>query len=193
MLTTIIYAHPYDKSFNHAILETVTQKLKKQGQAYQVLDLYADNFNPVYKAEELALFSKGEAVDPLVQHYQKVLDKTNRLIFIFPIWWYDVPAIVKGFFDKVFLKTYAYQEEKSGLLTGLLSQIEEALVLTTAASPTWYLKLFGGNVVQKAVLSSTLKAVGIGKKSRKWFNVGRIARKTPEQRRAALNQIADLL
>lgn len=75
MLTTIIYAHPYDKSFNHAILQTVIQKLKKQGQAYQVLDLYADGFNPVYKAEELALFSKGEAVDPLVQHYQEVLGK----------------------------------------------------------------------------------------------------------------------
>lgn len=193
MLTTIIYAHPYDKSFNHAILETVTQKLKKQGQTYQVLDLYADGFNPVYKAEELALFSKGKAVDPLVQHYQEVLNKSNRLILIFPIWWYDVPAIVKGFFDKVFLKTYSYHEEKSGLLTGHLTHIEEVLILTTSTGPTWYLKIFGGNVIQKAVLNNTFKTVGIGNKSRKWFNVGRIARITDDKRRETLGKIADLV
>ena len=193
MLTTIIYAHPYKKSFNHAILEKTTQALDKKGQAYRVLDLYADNFSPVYKAEELALFAKGQALDPLVKQYQEILSKTDRLILIFPIWWYDVPAIIKGFFDKVFLKTFAYHEEENGLLTGHLTNIKEALVLTTSAGPTWYLKLLGGNVIQKVVLNSTFKAVGIGKNSRKWFNVGRIVRTSDHKRRQALDKIADLL
>lgn len=64
--TTIIYAHPYEKSFNHAILERVQALLDAKGQAYQLIDLYADGFNPVFTKEELALFAEGKALDPLV-------------------------------------------------------------------------------------------------------------------------------
>ena len=44
----IVYAHPYDKSFNHAILEQVQDLLEKKGQTYELIDLYEDSFNPVY-------------------------------------------------------------------------------------------------------------------------------------------------
>jgi len=95
--TTIIYAHPYDQSFNHGILRRVQQLLDEKGEKYRLIDLYADGFNPAYTKEELALFNQGKALDPLVLHYQELLKTTNRLIFIFPIWWADMPAIVKGF------------------------------------------------------------------------------------------------
>lgn len=94
--TTIIYAHPYEKSFNHAILERVQALLDAKGQEYRLIDLYADGFNPVYTKEELALFREGKALDPLVLQYQQALKDSKRLIFIFPIWWADMPAIVKG-------------------------------------------------------------------------------------------------
>ena len=94
--TTIIYAHPYDQSFNYGILRRVQQLLDEKGEKYQLIDLYADGFNPAYTKEELALFNQGKALDPLVLHYQELLKTTNRLIFIFPIWWADMPAIVKG-------------------------------------------------------------------------------------------------
>ena len=113
--TTIIYAHPYDQSFNHGILRRVQQLLDEKGEKYQLIDLYADGFNPAYTKEELALFNQGKALDPLVLHYQELLKTTNRLIFIFPIWWADMPAIVKGFLDKVLLKQFAYVESKTGL------------------------------------------------------------------------------
>jgi len=60
--TTIIYAHPYEKSFNHAILERVQALLDAKGQEYRLIDLYADGFNPVYTKEELALFREGKGV-----------------------------------------------------------------------------------------------------------------------------------
>ena len=83
--TTIIYAHPYEQSFNHAILQRVRELLESKGEAYKLIDLYADGFNPAYTKEELALFNQGKALDPLVLHYQEILKKTDRLIFIFPI------------------------------------------------------------------------------------------------------------
>ena len=167
--TTIIYAHPYDQSFNHGILRRVQQLLDEKGEKYRLIDLYADGFNPAYTKEELALFNQGKALDPLVLHYQELLKTTNRLIFIFPIWWADMPAIVKGFEDKVFLKTFAYVPTATGL-KGNLSHIKEALVISTSTAPTWYLKWFGGNGIGKAMVGHTLKGIGIAK--RRWLNFG---------------------
>ena len=76
--TTIIYAHPYDESFNHGILQRVRQILDGKGEKYQLIDLYADGFNPAYTKEELALFNQGKALDPLVLRYQEILKTIFR-------------------------------------------------------------------------------------------------------------------
>ncbi|MFK8297089.1 NAD(P)H-dependent oxidoreductase [Capnocytophaga cynodegmi] len=186
--TIIIYAHPYEKSFNYAILQETKKLLEIKGEAYRIIDLYAEKFNPVYTKEELALFSKGQALDPQVLHYQQYLKQAKRLIFIFPIWWGDVPAIVKGFFDKIFLKTLTYEETKLGTLKGKLTNIKKALIITTATAPTFYLKFFGGNAIQKIVINHTLKSVGV--KKGKWLNCGATNKTTDEKRRKFLKKLS---
>ncbi|WP_373699252.1 NAD(P)H-dependent oxidoreductase [Neisseria dentiae] len=186
-LTTIIYAHPYNQSFNHAVLQETLRLLEAKGEPCRLIDLYADGFNPVYTTEELALFNSGQATDPLVLSYQQILQETQRLILIFPVWWADVPAVVKGFFDKVFLKTLAYTETKTGL-RGKLTNIHEALLLTTSTAPTFYLKYFCGNVMEKAIIRHTLKGVGVGRG--KWVNFGKINASSAEQRQRFLSGLA---
>ena len=159
----------------------------RKGEKYRLIDLYADGFNPAYTKEELALFNQGKALDPLVLHYQELLKTTNRLIFIFPIWWADMPAIVKGFEDKVFLKTFAYVPTATGL-KGNLSHIKEALVISTSTAPTWYLKWFCGNGIGKAMVGHTLKGIGIAK--RRWLNFGNMDKSTAEQRQAFLADLS---
>ncbi len=187
--TLIIYVHPYEKSFNHAILQQVEALLVQKASPYEVIDLYEDGFNPAYSKEELALFNKGQALDPLVFKYQEALAACSRLIMIFPVWWADMPAIVKGFEDKVFLKNKIYQETKTRRLVGRLTNIREVLVLTTSAAPTFYLKLFCGNVIKKAMLGHTFKAIGASR--RKWLNFGNIGVSTAEQRQAFLDKLAN--
>lgn len=184
--TTIIYAHPYEQSFNHAILQRVRELLESKGEAYKLIDLYADGFNPAYTKEELALFNQGKALDPLVLHYQEILKKTDRLIFIFPIWWADMPAIVKGFEDKVFLKTLAYNPTPTGI-KGCLTQIREAVVITTSTAPTWYLKFFCGNVIGKTMIGHTLKGIGVG--SGRWINFGGMDKSTAQARQSFLDKL----
>ena len=181
--TTVICAHPYEKSFNHAILERVQALLDAKGQEYRLIDLYADGFNPVYTKEELALFREGKALDPLVLQYQQALKDSKRLIFIFPIWWADMPAIVKGFLDKVLLRTFAYMENRVGLLEGRLD-IDEALVISTSTAPTFYLKFVCGNFITKAMLGHTMK--GVGARRRRWVNCGKANLITDEKRKAFL-------
>ncbi len=166
-MTTIIFAHPWHGSFNKAILESITSKLEAQSKPYQLIDLHKDNFDPVYREHDLALYSKGETTDHLVLKYQENLKNTSELVFIFPIWWYDVPAILKGFIDKVMLKNFSYIETKTGL-KGLLKHITKTTVITTSDSPTWYLRWLGGNTIKRTFIGATLK--GIGLKQVKWLN-----------------------
>lgn len=185
--TLIIYAHPYDKSFNHAILKKVEDSLTQRGQEFQTIDLYKDNFNPSYTTEELALFKEGKTTDPLVAQYQKSLTAANEVIFIFPIWWNDTPAIIKGFIDKVMKKRFAYDVGKTGLI-GHLTHIKKATVLTTSTSPTWYLKLFCGNAIKRVFINATLKQLGI--KTVNWLNMGNIDNSTTQQRQNFLERIS---
>lgn len=182
--TLIIYAHPYEKSFNHAILQRTLELLAAKGGSHRLIDLYADGFNPVYSKEELALFNQGKALDPLVLDYQQALMQARRLIFIFPIWWADMPAIVKGFEDKVFLKNLAYYETQTGV-HGKLTHIREALVISTSTAPTFYLKYFCGNVIGRAMLGHTIKGIGVAKRT--WLNFGRVNYSTPEKRQKFLD------
>ena len=103
----IIYAHPDEKSFNRAILQSVISVFQNHKEEFQVIDLYKENFNPVLSMEEL----KGKISDE-VKKYQEIISKATDIIFIFPVWWFRAPAIMEGFFDKVFVPGFAYRFKK---------------------------------------------------------------------------------
>lgn len=186
MNTLIIYAHPYEKSFNHAIFEKVKQDLTKKHKGFDVIDLYKDCFNPVYTTEELALFKDGKTTDKLVSQYQEKISNADEVIFIFPVWWNDTPAMIKGFIDKVMKKSFAYEVGKTGLI-GHLTHIKKAAVFTTSTSPTWYLKLFCGNAIKRVFINATLKQLGF--KNITWHNMGNIDNSTAEMRQEFLDGI----
>ncbi|MGY3778511.1 NAD(P)H-dependent oxidoreductase [Isobaculum melis] len=188
MQTTIIYAHPWEGSYNHAILDKIKIDLTKQGKDYTVIDLYEDEFNPVLAKHELAVYAKGEGKDPLVQKYQQILTETTELIILFPIWWYEIPAILKGFFDKVMLNHFSYEEGKLGLV-GQLTQIKKATIITTATSPKWYLRYFKGNYVKNILMKGTLKDMGI--KKMKWLHVGNVKGITQIKRQKFLANLSE--
>lgn len=186
MKTTIIYGHPWSGSFNRRLLERLQDKYPEA----RVIDLYEDQFDPVMRAEELALFSKGGSLDPLVAEYQQVLKTTERLFVVFPIWWYGMPAILKGFFDKVMLKGFAYHEGAAGVLVGELNQIKETYVVTTSQSPTWYLRFFSGNPIGKTLIKRIFKDIGL--KKVKWLNEGAITTSPRPKKEAFLERLGNL-
>ena len=166
MKTAIVFAHPWHGSFNKAILDTVVTSLTAKKKEFVLLDLNKDNFNPVMKEQDLALFSQGDTSDQQVKEYQAILKDSDEIVFIFPIWWFGMPAILKGFIDKVMLKTYAYNLGKLGLV-GLLGNIQKTTVITTSEMPTIMLRFGFGNPI-----AGTFKAIlkGVGFKNIKWYN-----------------------
>lgn len=162
MNVTIIYAHPYEGSYNHSILESVAKTLKGK-HTIDIIDLYKDGFNPVLSKAELAVYSEGKSVDKQVLKYQEKIENTDHLMLIFPIWWTETPAIMKGFFDKVLLKNWAYLSPDGKIPKGLLTHVKGATVIATMSGPNFYYNLFAGNPLKGSLVKGTLKFCGIKK------------------------------
>ncbi len=185
----IVYAHPYgDVSYNAAILNHLLSEFEKRKETVDVIDLYKDKFNPVMEEKELALYSSGGFIDPKVGEYQKRIEAADHLIFVFPVWWYDLPAILKGFMDKVLLKNWAYEYSKTGLPIGKLTFIKKATVITTMKSPGWYYWLLYRNSLRYSFIKGTLKFCGM--KQVQWFNIAGVEKIGHEKRKAWLKKIS---
>lgn len=117
MKALIIYAHPRKESFSHALLKQVQHTLCEKGLEVEVRDLYQLNFQPVLAAEDTIHVEEGKFVrnqeifppDVLVEQ-EKILE-SDLLIYVFPIWWNGMPAILKGYIDRVFQHGFAYSFE----------------------------------------------------------------------------------
>ena len=181
-MVSIILAHPWHGSFNKAICDTITSKLDEENKPYTVLDLNKDNFNPVLTANELAIYSKGEYTDPLVGHYQTALKNSDEVIFIFPIWWNSAPAILRGFFDKVFLVNFSHTYENGW--TPLLN-INKTLVVTTSQSPTEHF----ATSIESLFIKENLGVVGF--KNVKWLNCDNVKFGTDEHRKHFLQEVSN--
>lgn len=117
MKNLIVYVNPDKKSFSHEIKEYVKDFLLKRDDEVEVRDLYKLAFNPILSLEELEDLDRGEVLED-VRKEQEYLEWADTIIFIYPIWW-EIPAMMKGYFDRVFSYGYAYvlkDDQPTGLL-----------------------------------------------------------------------------
>ncbi|MEK4846189.1 NAD(P)H-dependent oxidoreductase [Bacillus sp. FSL W8-0183] len=193
-MKTIVYAHPWDGSYNHAILTSITEKLETKKEPFQVIDLYKDGFNPVFTAEELKHFHKGETPYSLVKDYQEKLKQSTELVFIFPVWWWDLPAMLKGFIDKVMLSGFAFiEDQNTGTLKGLLTNIKKTTVISTSTTDKEYIESEAGNAIQSVFIDRTLADLGLKNESTKWIHFSRVNLTTDEKRKQFLKEISQII
>ncbi len=181
-MVTIVFSHPWHGSFNKAILDVICSTLDKQNKPYEVMDLYKDKFNPVFSEEELAVYNQGKALDPLITRYQNIIKSSDEIVFIFPNWWNTMPAILKGFFDKVLLKDFAFNYE--GGFNALLS-IEKTTVITTSEHPSPNFRF----VIENCFIGDMLNPVGI--RNATWLSCEGTSKGTDEQRGEFLQKVTD--
>jgi NAD(P)H dehydrogenase (quinone) len=127
MHVLIVHAHPEPASFTAALKDTAVRALSAAGHRVEVSDLYSEAFNPVagrhdfigaadparfhYQSEQLnASRTEGFAAD-LVREQERLM-RADLLAFTFPLWWGGLPAIVKGWFDRVCAYGVAYADGK---------------------------------------------------------------------------------
>lgn len=114
----IIYSHINSNSFSHAILDEVVKASEAKGAEVKVRDLNAMGFNPILSATDMDTFAKGE-VPADIKAEQDLVTWADTISFIYPLWWGHMPAMLKGYIDRVFAYGFAYQPTESGV-KGLL-------------------------------------------------------------------------
>lgn len=135
----IIYAHFNDASFNHAILKSVQKSLKETKHDFKVRDLYKLNFNPVLNKEEFFNIRKGKVSKDILEE-QELIKWADCLIFVYPIWWSSMPAILKGYIDRVFSYGFAYKYSEDKIVP--LLKGKKAIVVNTMGANTKEVKMF---------------------------------------------------
>ncbi|MBM7636753.1 NAD(P)H-dependent oxidoreductase [Streptococcus saliviloxodontae] len=188
MKTTIVYNHPYNKSYNHAILEAVEKIALEKGEV-KVIDLDAENFNPVMTSQDLLGFVKHEHMDLQAKAYGKEIATSDHLVLIFPIWWELMPAMMKGFIDKVVFPGSFYDYADNGLsMVAKHKQLKTVTIITTMNTPKLLYKLVYGNAIQRALVRGTFKKAGY--KNIKWLSLNMVKMVSQEKRQNWFKKIA---
>lgn len=128
MKITIIYSNHQNGNFNEQLLERLKASLLKNGHEFVIRDLYAIDFNPVLRTRDFEMIGSGQTPDDILKE-QSFVKWADLLLFIYPVWWGGMPAIVKGYIDRVFSWGFAYKSNGNGaypLLTG-----KRAMVMST--------------------------------------------------------------
>ena len=165
--TLVIYAHPQTKGNNTLVLEEVEKKLNARKIEYEVLDLYKMKYDPVLHEREHYTSSKdNRKITKQNQQIQEKITNSDRLIFIYPLWWDSMPAILKGFFDKTLTPGFGYYFKPTGLplipaIPVPLLKGKKAVTIVTHGNLGLYYTLVLGNRGSKIVTKDTLGFMGI--------------------------------
>lgn len=160
MRVIVILAHPKPDSFNAAVCAALCKGLREAGHEADVADLCADGFDPVMRGPELDELGRGLPLRD-VAGYQRRIMRAQGLAFLFPVWWFGPPAILKGFVDRVFQEGFAFRLGAAGSVRGLLPQ-RKALVINTAGARAPLYRLFRfARPMEKTFDEWTLKTCGI--------------------------------
>lgn len=168
MRALVVYCHPRMGSFTSAVRDLVLEKLAAKGAEVRVTDLYAQEFDPVLSAAELEGYETCPSNCTRVEADVADLRWCNTLIFIYPTWWYGLPAILKGWLDRVFLPDVAFlmpTPERNTIYPGL-QHIDRLGVFTTCGA-SWWLTTFIGAPGKRTIL----RGIGVlcGKPLKKAF------------------------
>ncbi|MBZ5495352.1 MAG: NAD(P)H-dependent oxidoreductase [Acidobacteriia bacterium] len=160
MRILIVLAHPKPDSFNAALCGALCAGLAEAGHQTDIADLYAEGFDPVLRGPELDTLGTGHPLSDVAVYQNRIL-QAQALAFVFPVWWFGVPAILKGFVDRVFQEEFAFRFTSDRGVRGLLHH-EKALVIRTAGASASFYRLFRfGRPLEKTFDEWTLRTCGV--------------------------------
>lgn len=159
MKCLIVSAHPLSNSLCKQLSVLVENRLKQMGHQVMLEDLYAEQFDPVLTVQERASYYADN------YDYSKLTEQVNRLqqaeaiVVLFPTWWFGFPAILKGWFDRVWGPGIAYDHASNfGPIKPRLENLKKVLVITTLGSPWWVDRLVMWQPVKRIMKIALLGA-----------------------------------
>jgi NAD(P)H dehydrogenase (quinone) len=160
----VLFAHPKRDSFTGNVLDAFLCGLRDVGHTYDLHDLYADGFEPLLDAlqfeRETSLNENGPLPEDVLREHER-LEQAEGLVFIYPLWWSDIPAILKGWFDRVWSYGYAYFYDPAHL-RGTQLKVCKAIAITPAGHTNELLEETGiAEAMRSIMVKDRLLGVGI--------------------------------
>ncbi len=135
MRVLYLYSHPLDESFHAAIRARGVEALAGAGHEVDLLDLYADGFDPVLSADEWRRYEDTKRNQQGLEGYVERLRAADALVVQFPTWSFGPPAILKGFFDRVLMPGVAFDLSDPANVRPLLTHVRALVGITTYGRP----------------------------------------------------------
>ncbi|MDU4841236.1 MAG: NAD(P)H-dependent oxidoreductase [Leclercia adecarboxylata] len=130
----IVTAHPVENSLSHTLAARIAAHLRERGTQVDIADLHAEAFTPSMLPPDLALYHGDASALPAdILREQARVERADMLVFVFPVYWWSVPGLLKGWFDRVLTLNWAYKVAEDGRIVGNLRNVPVRLIATAGS------------------------------------------------------------
>ena len=158
----IVTAHPVENSLSQSLAQRIAGKLQEQGTQVEIADLHAEGFSPTMIRPDLDLYHGDVSAlpDEVLREQQRV-ERADMLVFVFPIYWWSVPALLKGWFDRVLTVNWAYKVAEDGRIVGNLRDVPVRLVATAGSDIAGFDKHGYSAAIQSQIVEGVFGFCGL--------------------------------
>ncbi|HYP85694.1 NAD(P)H-dependent oxidoreductase [Variovorax sp.] len=137
MRVLVVYCHPVETSFHAALHQEVLRNLRAAGHEVDDWDLYAEGFDPVMSREERLGYHEVPANRLKVKGHVDRLQRAEAIVFCFPTWCFGLPAMLKGWFDRLLMPGVAFDISDPANVRPMLTNIQRISAVVTYGRPRW--------------------------------------------------------
>ncbi len=165
----IIVAHPSENSLANTLSNRTALKYKNKGYQVEIANLNTESFSPVMRKEDLVFYSGENIHIEDVTREQQRVDRADILVFVFPVYWWSVPAILKGWFDRVLTRDWAYEITAEGKIKGLFRNKPVKLIATAGGDKDGFDRHGYTQSINTQIIDGTFKWCGLDDVELKMF------------------------
>ena len=182
----IINGHPNKDAFNYGITTAYKKGAKNSGAEVKEIIIADLKFNPNLQFG----YQKRTELEPDLTEAWEKIKWAEHLVWVHPVWWGGLPAILKGFIDRLFLPGFAFQYKENSMWWDKLLKGKTAHIITTIDQPSWYYWLVYGRPSVNQLKKATLEFCGIKPVKVTYFGIVKTA--TNELREKWLDKVEEL-
>jgi len=188
MRALLVHAHPDPDSYNAALRDAAVQGLHSAGHGVDVVDLYGEGFGAAMSAAERRAYeSEAPIMDAQVQRSADLVRRADGLVFVYPTWWWGLPAVLKGWLDRVLVPGVAFTLPSDGPPRPALTNVRTLAAVTTYGSSRRYMRLFTDS--GRRTIGRTLRMVCHPRTRVRWHGLYSIDTSTADQRQVFLRDV----
>lgn len=153
----VINGHPNEESFNFGVAKAYKEAAERSGAEVKEIEIANLTFDPNLRYG----YRKRTELEPDLVTSWDMIKWADHLVWVHPVWWGGLPAITKGFIDRLFLPGFAFQYRENSVWWDKLLKGKTAHIITTLDQPGWYYRLFFGRPSVNQLKRSTLEFCGV--------------------------------